>query len=130
MPKFSTISLMHLEQVAEPLVVVAKMAIEIIDFRVTCGHRSRLEQMNAYHNGTSTKKWPDSYHNRLPSEAFDFAPWPINWKDHERFVYVGGVIVGVARSHGINVIWGGDWDSDGHIRDHRFIDRPHIQLVT
>ncbi len=25
--------------------------------------------------------------------------------------------------------WGGDWDRDGQLKDHRFIDYPHFELV-
>jgi len=59
----------------------------------------------------------------------DVAPYPIQWKDRERFHYMGGIVRGVASQMGVKVRWGGDWDSDGEIKDNNFDDLVHIELV-
>jgi len=51
------------------------------------------------------------------------------WDDTERFAHLVGIIKGIAIAKGINVRLGIDWDNDGDIRDHSFMDYPHIELV-
>ncbi len=61
-------------------------------------------------------------------------PWPgvlhgvSVWQDETRFAYVAGIIKGVAHVHGVDLRWGGDWNSDSSLRDHSFIDMPHFEL--
>jgi peptidoglycan L-alanyl-D-glutamate endopeptidase CwlK len=101
----------------------------MLDITVLCGHRGREAQDKAYADGASTKKWPDSLHNMLPSPAVDVAPYPLNWNDHLRFARMAGYIQAVADELGIEIRWGGDWDMDGDTRDHTFIDQPHFELT-
>jgi peptidoglycan LD-endopeptidase CwlK len=30
---------------------------------------------------------------------------------------------------GIEIRWGGDWDGDGDLSDHKFNDLPHFELI-
>lgn len=53
-------------------------------------------------------------------EAFDIAPYPINWKDIKRFILLSQHIKNTAKRLGINIEYGGDWKT--------FKDYPHYQL--
>ena len=54
---------------------------------------------------------------------------PIDWNDRERFTYMGGMIRGIALKLGYPIRWGGDWDSDGDLKDNSFDDLVHIELT-
>ena len=102
-------------------------AIKVIDFAVTTGHRTHEEQARLYAQGRTmpgrivTNARPgDSVHNTLPSQAFDFCPWPVDWDDIVSFGVVAGVFKRVGWEIGLDVQWGGDWD--------KFVDYPHVQV--
>lgn len=90
-----------------------------LDLTVLCGYRGELAQNQAYRDGNSKLRWPDSKHNTLPSRAVDVAPYPIDWKDPEMFMLLAGYILAVADEMGIDIEIGGLW---------KWRDRPHIQL--
>jgi hypothetical protein len=102
--------------------------IKHFDCSVIEGYRLKEEQDAAYHNGRTKVQWPDSKHNTYPTQAVDVIPWPVNWKDTERFYYFAGFVKGIARSMGIKLRWGGDWDSDTEVKDQDFNDLPHFEL--
>jgi hypothetical protein len=58
----------------------------------------------------------------------DAAPYPIDWNNTERFAYMQGLIKGIAMAKGIKIRSGIDWDGDGDITDHSFMDYPHFEL--
>ena len=99
-----------------------------MDITVLEGYRSREKQNKAFSEGRSKLQYPNSKHNQTPSLAVDIAPYPIDWNDRERFAYMGGLAKGIGATMGINVRWGGDWNSDGRIKDHKFQDMPHIEI--
>ena len=41
---------------------------------------------------------------------------------------MGGMIRGIAKQLNVPVRWGGDWDSDGDIKDNGFDDLVHIEI--
>lgn len=90
------------------------------DFSVICGHRNKLDQNQAFVNGNSKVMFPNSMHNKRPSLAVDLAPYPIDWKDIERFKILACHIKITAFKQGVQITWGGDWDN--------FKDYPHYQL--
>lgn len=106
--------------------------IKIVDYTVLCGHRGEVAQNKAYNNipRRSSKRWPNSLHNRYPSPAIDLSPWPVDWEDRERFAYFAGYAMRTAQVLGIKMIWGADWDSDFNIQEHRLIDMPHFEEVN
>jgi peptidoglycan L-alanyl-D-glutamate endopeptidase CwlK len=128
MPHFSERSLKKLETCDPELRCLFKEVIQHFDCSILCGHRGREEQDEAYHSKRSKKPWPESKHNRFPSIAIDAAPYPIDWKDKERFYYFAGVVKGIALKMGIDIRWGGDWDSDTEVDDQDFNDLPHFEL--
>ena len=129
MYSFGSSSRKRLETCDPRLIELAEEAIKYIDFSVICGHRTQEEQNNAVHSGFSKVEYPNSKHNSIPSKAMDLAPYPIDWENTTRFAFLMGTIKGIALSKGIKVRFGGDWDSDGDITDHDFMDWPHIELV-
>lgn len=114
----------------EDLQRLMQEVIKLVDFSILCGHRGEEEQTAALNTGRSRVAYPNSKHNSLPSLAIDIAPYPVDWDDIKRFAHLQGVVRGVAHMMGINIRLGGDWDMDGDITDHKFMDWPHIELVT
>jgi peptidoglycan L-alanyl-D-glutamate endopeptidase CwlK len=73
--------------------------------------------------------FPDSTHNSYPSLGIDVVPYPIDWRDTARFCYFAGYVKGIAQNLGIKIRWGGDWDSDWQVKDNRFNDLAHWELL-
>ena len=122
----------HALSTCDPILIkLAQEAIEVgMDFAVLEGQRGQTRQEEMFHRGLSKVRWPLSRHNREPSEAFDIAPWPIDWKDTQRFYHLAGIVRAVAHEHGVEVRWGGDWDCDFDLRDQSFMDLAHFELVV
>ena len=111
------------------LQVVAHEAIKLVDFSIIHGYRTQEQQDLIYAQGLSKAKYPNSKHNTNPSDAFDFMPYPVDWKDTKQFSYIAGIIVGIGLAKGIILRWGGDWNQNGKINDERFLDFGHIEFV-
>lgn len=94
----------------------------LIDLTVVCGHRGQAEQEKAFAEHKSTKHWPDSKHNTLPSNAVDVAPYPTDWNDRESFALLAGYILAVANDLDIEVDVGALWK--------KFPDLPHVELTS
>lgn len=150
MPTFGRRSKEQLNTVRPELRKILGNVIQYTDFTVLCGRRGIRGQTEAYSTGRSNVRWPDSAHNcpipdsDLPrhewredpeglSRAIDIAPWPIDWEDKIQFAYLAGSVISEARTMGIKLRWGGDWDMDGQC-NHResrksLNDMPHFELV-
>lgn len=104
--------------------------IKHYDCAILTGHRNEEDQNDAYNAAPqrSKVKWPNSRHNTIPSEAVDVVPYPIDWDDRERFSHFAGFVLGISISMGIDLRWGGDWDSDTDLKDNNFDDLPHFEL--
>lgn len=129
MPKFSRRSLKELHTCDNRLRMVFKIVVKNFDCTILKGYRGEKEQNEKFYMGLSKIKYPHSSHNSRPSHAVDVAPYPINWRDRERFNYFAGYVKGVAAEHGIRIKWGGDWDNDTEVRDNDFDDLPHFELI-
>lgn len=128
--RFGTRSRLALNSCHMDLVALAESALGVgMDFAVVEGHRSAERQAEMYHKGLSKLQWPDSMHNKEPSLAFDLAPWPIDWRDTQRFYHLAGIVRAIASEHGVELRWGGDWDCDFDLRDQNFMDLGHFELV-
>ena len=130
MPTFSKRSKDNLATADERLQLLFNEVIKGFDCIVIEGHRSVERQNKLYKKGFSkldgiNKK---SKHNYSPSLAVDVVPYPIDWQDTNRMYYFGGYVKGVAERLGLKIRWGGDWDNDTKVNDHRFIDLPHFEL--
>ncbi len=126
MPRFSTKSLDRLAECGMPLQRLMVRAIAKTDFSVLCGYRGKIEQDAAYKKGTSKLKFPNSKHNKTPSQAIDIAPYPLDWKDINSFIELSKIIKETwdempdEEKEGWKLEWGGDWPS--------FKDYPHYQI--
>ncbi len=111
------------------------------DLSILSGHRGMEKQEEYFATGVSTKRWPNSRHNKsddfnLPdpetvSDAIDFAPWingRIPWNDSHIFAVVAGCFFTLAAQINVELIWGGDWDDDGSTKDQDLMDWGHIEI--
>lgn len=128
MPNFGPKSWSNLETCHSDLILIAKLAIEHFNFSVIWGFRNEEQQNQAFHEGYSKKKWPLSKHNKVPSLAMDLAPYPIDWDDRDRFIYLAGFIMNIAMRNNIDLLWGGDWNMNFVIKDERFQDLGHFEI--
>ena len=124
MYKFGKRSRERLKGVDIRLVNVLNELIKIMDVTVIEGLRSAERQEELLAKGATKVK----YSKHMEGKAVDIAPYPIDWKDRDRFHYMGGMIRRIAKQMKVNVRWGGDWDSDGETKDNAFDDLVHIEL--
>jgi len=124
MPRFGKRSKERLKGVDAKLVNVANELIKLMDVTVIEGLRSQERQNELVAQGKSKTK----FGKHVAGKALDLAPYPIDWDDRERFHYMGGLIRGIGHSLGVDVRWGGDWDSDGEIADNNFDDLVHVEI--
>ena len=103
--------------------------IKHYDCTIIEGYRGERDQNEAFQNGNSKLRWPQSKHNQMPSLAVDVMPYPIDWKDLERLTLFAGFVLGTTKSLGITLRWGADWDSDWDLKEEKFRDYPHFELV-
>jgi len=124
MPRFGQASQRRLKGINTKLVNVLNQAIKHFDFTVIEGKRSLETQKEYVAKGAS--KTLESKH--LDGMAVDIAPYPIDYDDTERFVYLGGFILGVASQLGVKLRWGLDWNMDTYTKDTKFRDIGHFEI--
>jgi peptidoglycan L-alanyl-D-glutamate endopeptidase CwlK len=139
MPNFSAHSLKNLGTCHIDLQVLFHEVIKTFDCIVTEGYRNKEDQEKAFDSGNSKVHYPNGKHNQSPSNAADVYPYEpkivIDWNDNERFHYFAGYVMGIAQklkdegkiTHSIR--WGGDWDRDTQIKDEKFRDTGHFEIV-
>ena len=116
------------------------------------------KQDEAYSEGRSRLKFPNSKHNKKPSDAADVGPYDasrkkVPWPDeatikavaaglhHELFkaleIYIKdqclwymfiGYVLGTAEQMGIDIRSGADWDMDTQVTDQTFNDLGHFEI--
>lgn len=126
---FGAASLERRKTIHPKLQEIVDEAIKHVNFSIVYGHRDKDSQDEAFERGVSKLQWPDSKHNSLPSKAVDVAPYPIDWDNTNRFCYLAGIIMMIAKQKGIRLRWGGDWNEDGELKNNRFNDLPHFELI-
>jgi len=124
MPKFGKRSKERLRGVDARLQNVLNEVCKYFDITVIEGLRSKERQEELMLAGKSKLK----FGKHMEGKAVDIAPYPIDWNDRERFHYMGGLIRGIGHSLGVKIRWGGDWDSDGEIKDNAFDDLVHVEI--
>ncbi len=139
MPSFGTSSRKHLDTCRSEIIETLEIVVIEYDIKVLEGVRSWDRQDELFEQGKTTKRAGESKHNppKLPdgtedknwkSDAVDVVPYPIDWQDARRFIYMAGLIIGVGRTLGHNFRWGGNWDEDQIIiDDQNFDDLPHFE---
>ena len=128
MPSFGKKSQERLNTCDPRLVELFEIVVEDFDCAVLEGYREKEAQNRAFDEGKSKLRFPEGNHNKYPSLAVDVAPYPIDWEDRDRFHYFAGFVKGVASQLGLDIRWGGDWDSDTQTRDNNFDDLPHFEV--
>lgn len=155
MNRYGSKSREHLDSADPQLQRVFEAVLPMFDHTVTCGERGKRAQL-AVAGKTSKVTWPDSKHNNphascggrgcngcdggetreqsmklFPkgARAVDAFPHPIRWGDTDRMRYFAGHVMGVARTLGIRLRWGGDWDQDTETNDQRFNDLGHFEIA-
>ena len=128
MPRFGNKSKINLKTCDERLQKVFNEVIKYVDCSVLEGQRDEYRQDKLYEEGKTKVKFPMGRHNSNPSRAVDVTPYPIDWEDRERQTLFAGFVLGIARSMGIKLRWGGDWDQDFQVMDNRFDDFPHFEI--
>tara|TARA_Y100001973_G_C5195938_1_gene334250 strand:+ start:886 stop:1281 length:396 start_codon:yes stop_codon:yes gene_type:complete len=128
MPYFGKTSKKRLATCDERLQKVFNEVIKYVDCSVLEGHRSAERQDKLFEEGKTKVKFPNGRHNSDPSRAVDVTPYPVDWNDRERQTLFAGFVLGIARSMGIKLRWGGDWNMDFKVKDNRFDDFPHFEI--
>lgn len=131
--KFGKRSLDVLATLDTDLQDVLNEVIKHFDIVLIEGHRDEETQNRYYDTGKSKVRFPNSKHNSDPSKAVDVAMWhnkqpSVRWDNKFEFTFLAGVIIGIAKTKGITLRWGGDWNSD-QIQNESFVDMPHFELV-
>lgn len=135
--KFGRASKKRLATVRPALQCLCQAVLElgIMDFSVVEGARSKEDQERYFREGKSKLHWPDSKHNvRFEGDlanAVDLVPYingRLSWrKDH--CCILAGLVLATARSLGLDIRWGGNWDCDTEpITDQDFQDLVHFEL--
>tara|TARA_Y100001963_G_scaffold148263_1_gene225869 strand:- start:100 stop:477 length:378 start_codon:yes stop_codon:yes gene_type:complete len=124
MPRFGKRSKQRLKGVDAKLVNVLNELVKIMDVTIIEGKRTQERQDELVAKGASKTK----YSKHIEGKAVDLAPYPIDWEDRERFHYMGGMVRGIGQQLNVNIRWGGDWDSDGEIKDNNFDDLVHVEI--
>ena len=129
MPYFGRRSKKQLSTCDKKLQDVFNEVIKHVDCSVLEGHRGEVRQNELYEEGKTKVYFPNGRHNANPSRAVDVVPYPIDWDDRERFHLFAGFVLGIAKSIGMTLRWGGDWDRDWTVMDNKFDDFPHFELI-
>ena len=129
MPSFGQKSRAALSSAHPFLQLLFEQVVADFDCSVTCGHRGEADQDKAFEEGKSQVRYSDGKHNKLPSNAVDVVAYPIDWGDSTRQAYFAGQVMAKARSMGIPLRWGGDWDGDTDLKDQDFDDLVHFELL-
>ena len=128
MAKFGKRSKERLSTCDNKLQKIFNEVIKYVDCSVLEGYRNGERQNKLYDEGKTKVQYPNGRHNSNPSRAVDVAPYPIDWDDRERFHLFAGFVLGIAKSMGITLRWGGDWDQDWTVMDNKFDDFPHFEI--
>jgi hypothetical protein len=112
--------------------IVTRVRDEIGDISLLCGFRNETEQNEMHDAGLSEVRWPDGMHNRMPSLAVDFQPYPRPSRQihlWSALSYYASAAIIIAREEGVTLRWGGDWNRNGIIQDQKFYDLFHIEII-
>lgn len=133
MPIFSDHSMKILESCDPKLQAIFGQVINIMDCQILEGYRSGNRQNKLFESGKSRLRYPESKHNKSPSLAVDAAPYPIDWKDRDRWHFFAGIVFGIASQlyPELRLRWGGNWimDLKDGFKLNRFDDLCHFEIV-
>jgi len=127
MPKFGDTSNKRLIGVHPDLVKLMQEVVKKFDISVLKdgGFRTYERQAELVKSGASKRK----YSKHCVGMAIDVAPYPTDWNNRDDFHLLGGYVLGVAHSMGMNIRWGGDWNQNFKTADNNFDDLVHFELA-
>lgn len=136
MPRFSQKSISKLSSCHPDLQALFFEVIKYFDCTILEGFRDEQAQEAAFKAGNTTLHWPNGNHNRRPSKAVDVSPYPIDWKNNQRFFWFAGYVLATAEQLRLkgkmtyHVRYGGDWNRNFDITDEKGLrDLVHFELV-
>lgn len=137
MPSFtSERSLRVRGEISPGLGSVVDSAIIHVDFSLICGSRDLQQQQRMFYekkskfDGIKLKSKHQVTEEDPLAHAFDFIPAPFtHWHDRPIFTHYAGFFLGIGWEKGVELRWGGDWDSDFRWTDQTFHDLPHIEEI-
>lgn len=131
MPKFGKRSRERMRGVDAKLQNVLNEVVKYFDITVIEGLRSQERQDELVAQGKSKTK----FGKHVQGKAIDIAPYPIDWNARDDFHLLGGFVLGVASQMGVNIRWGGDWNSSSlyegkrTTKDNNFDDLVHFEIL-
>lgn len=112
--------------------------LHFVDVGVADGHRNEAKQNQHFTNGASQKQWPDSKHNKYPSNAFDLYAYVAgiggimdrtkSARCNEYYARIAGLLESKCAVEGWYFRWGGNWDGDQSLDDQTFNDLMHFEI--
>lgn len=130
MPSFGAASMKQLQTCHPDLQRVFLRVVSTWDCVVIEGKRSEAAQRLAVARGVSkTLNSKHVYPLGEPSRAADVVPYPVKWKDDQRFFAFGGFVLGIAEMMGVKIRWGGDFDGDRNLDEGDSWDPGHFELM-
>ena len=75
------------------------------DLALTEGYRGERKQDEHYAAGRSDLKFPLSNHNVMPSRAVHIDPYPIDYKNTERYFVLAGMMIAAGKLHEVKLRW-------------------------
>ena len=112
--------------------VLTRVRDEVADVSLVEGYRNQAQQSAMYDAERSQVVWPNGKHNRRPSWAVDFHPYPYPQEEKKLWGalgYVAGAAIQIAKGEGLILRWGGDWNRNGDVTDQNFFDLFHLEIV-
>lgn len=111
MPQFGKKSKKKLDKCHPKLQKLFNEVIKHIDCTIIAGYKDEERQNLDYERGLSDVKFPNSPHNKIPSEAIDAAMWfdikpHVRWNDPFSWYFFGGFVLGIASQLDIPIVWG------------------------
>ena len=133
MPYFSETSKKRLRTCHPDLQRLFNEVIKTYDCSIIWGHRDKKAQDKAFEDGYSKVRYPNSKHNREPSEAVDAVPYipelgGATWKERPLYFFAG-YVKRLAEELNIAIRCGADWDSDENTEDQSLRDPAHFELI-
>lgn len=128
----------RLRGVHPDLVAVVRTAFKAcpIPLLVVEGLRTRSRQIQLYAQGRTAPgkivTWTlKSKH--IEGRAVDLCPkaadGSLDWNNLKAFDTMGAAMKAAAKSLGVAIRWGADWDGDGKLREKGESDSPHFELA-
>lgn len=118
-------SMERLKECDDRLQKLIRRLDEIYPVHVICGYRDKAAQDKAVADKVSKLAFPNSKHNKKPSQAVDIVPDPdrspktIAWADLAAFEIMCLAVEAIAEEQGVKIRLG---------RDFSFKDWPHVEL--